>query len=222
MDTTTTAKDVRTALSFYAVMLVGGLLGTWLVTTVAGAFLCVVVASGLMVWASNRFEHVLPFGWSPWSRIMVVTMILIAFLIVIPSVVGRFVPTTSGYSIDEVLLGYGGLLQAFYLLMLGVLLVVGTLLTELFFRGVLYSLLDDWRGPGLAVTGSTVAFVGMWMVIFPPNVWHSAAVAVGTGVLLAGSRWLTGSLAPAMVAQGMLAFSGVAFLALVALDRFVG
>lgn len=216
----TVEADVRWAVLVYGVLLVLGFVAGHMAATATGAFLLAAVVIGLLLWVANRFQEALPFSGSPWYRILAVTVLLMGILVVVSSAVSPSLPTPP--SLNEWLPGYGGVLQALHLLLLAVLLVTGTLLMEVFFRGVAYSLLHDWKGPAVAVGGSTLAFMGVWIVVFAPHLWYGSALAFGTGVALAGSRWLTNSVAPAVVAQGLLALSGAAFLVLMGLDGLMG
>ena len=84
---------------------------------------------------------------------------------------------------------------------------------ELFFRGVIYNLARrKGIGAAVAVSGLLPTIVLLPFGASPPAMF----VATATGLLLATSRAVTGSLAPALLAQVLLSLSGVAFILLVA------
>ena len=100
---------------------------------------------------------------------------------------------------------------------MALLMVPTALFHEFFVRGLLYTLLERWRGTVAAVVGTIL----LSLVIATPFIWRDAVAAeilIVEGFVLAASRWLTGSVAPALIAQGVQAGIGAAFLVVFALS----
>lgn len=85
---------------------------------------------------------------------------------------------------------------------------------ELFFRGVIYDLAQRRVGVGAAVVVSGLLPVSMQLP-FDASL-QGVGLAATSGLLLAASRAVTGSLAPALVAQCLQSLAGVAFILLLA------
>ena len=216
------ASDVRTGVAVLVLMAGSGLMGGFLLVTFGGTVLVTAAAFALLLWLTRRFDHMVPYGGSPWYRVVAVTTLLIVALILVPGAWGQslgaiaLTPIVGGPGVTA---GFGPLGHA---AALAVLLVVFTVLGEYFFRGVVYSLLLDWRGPGAAIVGSSLALAGVALTFAPQEYWPQVVLSLVGGVVLAGSRWWTESVVPALLAQTLLAVSGAAFLLLLGLDGQVG
>jgi membrane protease YdiL (CAAX protease family) len=97
--------------------------------------------------------------------------------------------------------------------LLAVFVVATILVLELFFRGVVYSRLKNRSGVGVAILGSAV----LYALVLTPAFYRwplELGLAACAGILLAGARWVTGSIVPGLVAQGVLAVSAAMFIVL--------
>jgi membrane protease YdiL (CAAX protease family) len=74
------------------------------------------------------------------------------------------------------------------------------LVEELLFRGLVYRLLEDWRGAGWAIWGSSLGF-GLWHVFGQGPLAGLATLAIG--VLFALIRWRAGGIAGLIVLHGL-------------------
>lgn len=186
------------ALAFLAGAVLVRLSTTW------GLPLVMLGAAVLLVIFGKTWWRRSPFVTTPWYRIVVVTVMLLGMLIATNT-------SQQGASPLPAIQVEGGMARAAYFALLMILAVPTAVAGELFLRGYLYSLLEDWRGAGTAVVGTAVVSAIVVAPITPPG----AGLVLGSLVaplLLAGSRWLTRSLVPALVAQGVMGLFLVAFL----------
>lgn len=165
-------------------------------------------AVALLVVFGRAWWRRVPLTTTPWYRIVVVTALLLGLLIAIGMSAPSPASDLPGIRVE------GGVARTAYFALL-ILLALPTMLAgELFLRGFLYSLFEEWRGPGTAVVGTVVVSVVVVAPLEPAAPLVLASLA--TPLLLAGSRWLTKSLVPALVAQGVMGVLAGAFLYLMA------
>jgi membrane protease YdiL (CAAX protease family) len=99
----------------------------------------------------------------------------------------------------------------FYLVCVG-------LTEELLFRGVLYRVLDEWRGTRLAIWGSALAF-GLYHIGS-----QGVAGAIGTGfigLILAAIRWRAGGIIGLIIAHGLLDITSAVMLPTLDVEQLV-
>ena len=139
----------------------------------------------------------------PLYRIVVTATILVITLWIIRALP----PPSTARSIDITSVSRAWLFAA------AALAVPAAIGHELFFRGLIYNLARQYSiGAAVAVSGLLPT-----IVLLPFGASPTAmTVAAATGLLLATSRAVTGSLAPALLARVLLSLSGVAFILLVA------
>jgi len=189
-----------------------GLLGVVLFTgallvranPVRGLLLASVGSSALLVLLWGRWRHRLPLSPEPWARSIVLSLLLAAAILA-----WQFSLPMSVAGPDPLLLG--AFRERMLLMTLAFFFVPATIFTELYLRGFLYSLLEARGGVALAVAGSTAAS----LVLFAPVLGMNAlALSAGIAVflVLALSRRWTGSLAPALLAQGLVGLVSSVFL----------
>lgn len=217
-DGTPDRSDVRAALGVLGVLVVAAALARPLLLTLAGALLYGALAAGLLWWTWTRFRHLLPFQSDQGFRVVVITVLLIPVLMLMSSLAGS---GSGGGPMNDLPMASGGLEHLAYFSAISLLIGASVLLGEVFLRGVIYSLLLEWKGHGLATVGSAAAFAGL-MVLAAPGALQWGAAVLFSGLVLAGSRWITKSLTPALVAQGLLGLSQALFVLLVGIDGLGG
>ncbi len=198
----------------------------WLAAVIAGAFFVgaalvrvsptwglpavMLGATALLLVFGKAWWRQAPLATTPGYRIIVVTTLLFSLLIAV-NVAGPGSPP-----LPPIRAGHGIPRLAYFALL--ILLAVPTMLAgELFLRGFLYTLFERWRGAGAAVIGTTVVSA---LLIAPLTPFHADLVlgSVAAPLLLAGSRWLTRSLVPALVVEGVMGVFLAAFLGMMAVS----
>jgi hypothetical protein len=161
-------------------------------------------SSALLFVLWNRLRPHLPFRVADRSRavlmILFLTALILAWQLSLPmSVAGP----------DPLLLG--AFRERILLMTLALFFVPATIFTELYLRGFLYSLFEARGGWRLAVGGTTLVS----FVLFSPLLGFdplSLVAALGVFLTLAISRRVTGSVAPAAIAQGLVGLVSSVFL----------
>jgi membrane protease YdiL (CAAX protease family) len=164
-----------------------------------------VIATLLLVYVWRRWIHLLPHGGVPWYRLLLVTMLVIAGMFAVGTVPvdGSSLSFTDEYRPNVI-----------WAIAVGLLAVPTALFYELFLRGVVYSLFEQRGGPARAVAGSTV--VSAFLVVTAGFAVPALIAGILTSLLLAWSRWLTTSITPAVVAQGIAGVYVALFMFMVA------
>jgi membrane protease YdiL (CAAX protease family) len=200
-------SDRRTVILITVVLLITGVLFSPL-SVLWRILLAEAVASVLLVLVLRRWKASLPFAGSPTYRLLAVAAALLVVLIV----EGRIQPTPESLDLT---FRTESVLDRVWAAAIGALAVPSAVFGELFFRGVLYSHLREWRGSLAAVLGTAAISV----VLVLPLVgfqWGFLAIGFASSLLLAASRWHTGSVTPAVLAQGAHTAVGALFAILVA------
>lgn len=79
---------------------------------------------------------------------------------------------------------------------------------ELLFRGLIYRALEDWRGPGWAIWGSSLGF-GLWHLAGGPLMFLATAFY---GLIFALMRWRAGGILGVILVHGLMDFAGILLL----------
>ena len=124
-----------------------------------------------------------------------------------------FVPSTGVAPIEVALAAPSGSLA------LAIVAVVAPVAEELFFRGLVYTLLEDRFGKGTAL-GRNIAFAGSWLVFAAAHLpqqwgaWGAVASVALAGLMFTVVRRITGS----ALASGAAHLSHNAFINLLAIS----
>jgi len=174
------------------------LLSSWPGTLAAAALAIGLLSIVIRAWGSQ-----LPLKIAPWYRTLVTAVVLVAGLVLLDA-------GGAGTPSPQVQPGRNPVL---HFSLLAVFVIAAIVLLELFFRGVVYSRLRNRSGVTVAILGSAVLYALMLTPAFYR--WpEELGLAVSAGILLAGARWVTGSIVPGLVAQGVLAVSAAMFIIL--------
>jgi len=188
-----------------------------LFASTAGLVQGLVLVAVLLTVVIREWRRRIPVVSTPWYRPMVVTIVLLAVVwiggdLVMMSAMG----SSEGYAGGAnrlTLSGAVGTVGAMlapsqagsmrpvisYALM-GCVLLLAIILVELFVHGVVYSLLDALAGRLAAILGASVLYVILLWPI-PSEGWLAVTATGGVGLLLGVSRWTSGSVVPAILAQ---------------------
>jgi membrane protease YdiL (CAAX protease family) len=195
-----------------------------LFSTRSGIVASMLLALSLFALLIRNWRRWIPVTASPWYRIPIVALVLIVLVWVIGDVTmlvdmrsstggGRrdgssFGPLTSGAAgmVGAALAPgpVGAMRRVSDIRLLAVVLMAAVSVLELFLRGALYSLIQVRRSNWLALAISTLLYVLVLQVGIGGG-WIVAAVTVVVGLALGLSRWASGSVVPAIVAQLVMA-----------------
>jgi membrane protease YdiL (CAAX protease family) len=180
--------------------------GDILISSWPGTLVAAAIAVGLLAVVIRRWGSQLPLKMAPWYRTFVTAVVLVAALVLMSA-------GGAGGAGAESLPVQPGSAPVLHLSLLAVFVVATILVLELFFRGVVYSRLKNRSGVGVAILGSAV----LYALVLTPAFYRwplELGLAACAGILLAGARWVTGSIVPGLVAQGVLAVSAAMFIVL--------
>jgi hypothetical protein len=167
------------------------------------------VAALLLIVVIRRWARHLPYGGTAWYRLVVVSALLMVFEFAI----GQVFPQHGSFGIM-----IGDTMSAtVYIALIGLMAVPLMLFWEMFFRGVVYSIVEQARDRPTAVFASALAPLVVALPLLGMN-WQVVAPAFILSLALSVSRSMTNSVTPALVTQGIGAVKFAFFSVLVALS----
>jgi membrane protease YdiL (CAAX protease family) len=201
--------DRHAAAILFGILIVAGAL-TAPLTLRSRLVVLEIVSSGLLVYVARRWTSRLPWRRSPAYRLIVITVALFVLGLLIA---GQF----QRLGIGGIQLSTGNTKDALYAALIGLFAIPAALFTEMFFRGVLYSVFEESGGSGWAVVGSSAATV-LAAVPVVGLAWIWLAYVLTQSLLLAASRRQTDSLLPAVIYQGTSGLLAALFAIVAALS----